>query len=125
MLINPYKWRELRIKQHVEALTLKHSSAMYTSDEMALNLIFRGRITELPPYYNVFSFTEKFLIQIPRIWHFNTCKPIVHAPLSQFHSWLSLFKIRDQLLLKKLEDISQNTGNAAMLAMKSQDYNKI
>jgi lipopolysaccharide biosynthesis glycosyltransferase len=125
MLIDPNKWRELRIKQHVEALTLAHPSSMYTSDEMALNLIFRGHLTELRSCYNVFSFTEIYLSEIPRIWHFNTYKPIIHASLNQFYSWLSLFNTNDQILLKKLETISQNLGNAAMLAMKSQEYNRI
>jgi len=119
-----YKWRKLRIKQHVEALTLAHPSAMYTSDEMALNLIFRGHLTELRPCYNIFSFTEKYLTEMPRIWHFNTYKPIIHAPLSQFYTWLSLFKTKDQILLKELENISEKLGNTAMLTMKSQDYNK-
>ncbi len=124
MLIHPYQWRELRIKQHVEALALAHPSAMYTSDEMALNLIFRGHVTELRPCYNTFSFTANYLTEIPRVWHFNTYKPIIHAPLSQFHTWLSLFKTRDQILLKKLQNISERLGIAAMLAMKSRDYNK-
>jgi lipopolysaccharide biosynthesis glycosyltransferase len=95
---------------------------MYTSDEMALNLIFRGNITELRPCYNIFSFTAKYVTEIPRIWHFNTYKPIIHAPLNQFYTWLSLFKTKDQILLKKLETISERLGKATMLAMKSQDY---
>ncbi len=123
--MDPQKWRELRIKQHVEALVLAHPSAMYTSDEMALNLIFRGRLTALRSCYNTFSFTAKSLTEIPRIWHFNTCKPIIHAPLSQFHTWLLLFRTKDQLLLKKLESIAAKSGIAAMLAMKSQNYNEI
>ena len=101
MLIDPNKWRELRIKQHVEALTLAHPSSMYTSDEMALNLIFRGHLTELRSCYNVFSSTGTYLTEIPRIWHFNTYKPIIHAPLNQFYSWLSFFNTQDQLLLKR------------------------
>lgn len=125
MLIDPYKWRELRVKQHVEALTRTHLSAMYTSDEMALNLIFRGHLTELRGGYNVFYFTEKYLSETPRIYHFNTYKPIIHAPLTQFYTWLSLLKKEDQILLKKLENISQKLGNTTMLAMKSQEYNKL
>lgn len=123
--MDPYKWRALRIKQHVEALTHAHPSAMYTSDEMALNLIFRGHLTELRACYNTFSFTEKYLSEIPRIWHFNTYKPIIHAPLSLFNIWLSVFKTKDQILLKQLENISKRLGTAAMLSMKSRDYNKI
>ena len=88
--MDPYKWRKLCIKQYVEALTLAHPSAMYTSDEMTLNLIFHGNLTKLRSCYNTFSFTEKYLNEIPRIWHFNTYKPIIHAPLSQFSNWLSL-----------------------------------
>jgi lipopolysaccharide biosynthesis glycosyltransferase len=122
MLMDSYHWRERRIKQHVEALTLTHPSAMYTSDEMALNLIFRGHLTELRPCYNTFSFTAKYLPEIPRIWHFNTYKPIIHAPLSQFSTWLSLFTMKDQILLKKLENISERLGTSAMLTMKSWDY---
>ncbi len=125
MLIDPNKWRELRIKQHVEALTLAHSSSMYTSDEMALNLIFRGHLTELRSCYNVFSTTAKYLIETPRIWHFNTLKPIIHTPLNQFYYWLSFFNTKDQMLLRRLEKISQNSGNAAMLAIKSREYNEI
>ncbi|CAF1337160.1 unnamed protein product [Rotaria sordida] len=125
MLIDSYKWRELRIKQHVEALVRAHPLAMYTSDEMALNLIFRGHLTELEQCYNTFSFTEKNLTKIPRIWHFNTYKPIIHAPLTQFYIWLSIFKTKDQILLKNLEKMSERLGKAAMLALKSQDYNKI
>ncbi len=124
-LIDPDKWRALRIKQHVEALALAHPSAMYTSDEMALNLIFRGHFTELPACYNTFSFTAKYSTEIPRIWHFNTYKPIIHAPLSLFNTWLSVFKTKDQILLHKLENISERLGIAAMLAMKSRDYKNI
>jgi lipopolysaccharide biosynthesis glycosyltransferase len=122
--MDPYEWRKLRIKQHVEALAIAHPSAMYTSDETALNLIFRGRFTELRSCYNIFSFTEKYLTEVPRIWHFNTYKPIIHAPLSQFLTWLSLFKAKDQILLKKLENISEKFGKATMLAINSQDYNR-
>ncbi|CAF2046063.1 unnamed protein product [Rotaria magnacalcarata] len=125
MLIDAYRWRELRIKQHVEALALSHPSAMHTSDEMALNLIFRGHLTQLQQCYNTFSFTETYLTEMPRIWHFNTYKPIVHAPLAQFDTWLSIFKPTDQMLLKKLEKISQTLGKLAMLALKSEDYNQI
>lgn len=125
MLINPYRWRELRIKQHVETLTRTHTSAMYTSDEMALNLIFRGHFTELQCCYNVFNFTEKYLNETQRIWHFNTNKPIIHAPLNQFHTWLTLFKTKDQTILKKLENISQKSGNTTLLAIKSQMYNQL
>lgn len=125
MLIDPNKWRELKIKQHVEALVFAHPSKMYTSDEMALNLIFCGKLTQLKQSYNVFSFTEQLLDGKPCIWHFNTCKPIVHSSLDQFHNWLALFHLQDQILLKKLENIAQIKGNSVMLAMKSQDYNKI
>ncbi|CAF3681608.1 unnamed protein product [Rotaria sp. Silwood1] len=72
MLMDSYKWRQFRIKQHVEALINAHPLAMYTSDEMALNLIFRGRLTDLRQCYNTFSFTARDLTEIPRIWHFNT-----------------------------------------------------
>lgn len=112
MLIEPDKWRQLQIKQHVEALALAHPSKMYTSDEMALNLIFRGQLT------------KQFLSEKPRIWHFNTCKPIVHLPLTRFYNWLAFFNARDQILLKELENICQTKGTAAMLAIKSEDYNQ-
>ncbi|UJR29113.1 hypothetical protein I4U23_010327 [Adineta vaga] len=125
MLIDPYKWRKLRVKQHVEALTLAHPSAMYTSDEMALNLIFRGHLTDLRACYNTFNFTEIFLNETARIWHFNTCKPILHMPLSQCQTWLSLFKTNDQILLKKLENIAKISGNTTLLEMKSEDYHRI
>ncbi|CAF2589419.1 unnamed protein product [Rotaria sp. Silwood2] len=124
MLMDSYKWRELRIKQHAEALVRAHPSAMYTSDEMALNLIFRGHLTELRQCYNTFSFAEKDLTESPRIWHFNTYKPIIHAPLAQFYNWLSIFKTKDQIILKNLEEISKRFGKAAMLALKSQDYSE-
>ncbi|CAF0914031.1 unnamed protein product [Adineta ricciae] len=125
MLIDPYRWRKLRIKQHVEALVLAHPSAMYTSDEMALNLIFRGQLTDLRACYNTFISTEKFLTETPRIWHFNTCKPILHLPLSQCQTWLSLFHPKDQIFLTKLENIATLSGKASLLTMKSEDYNRI
>ena len=125
MLVDPSKWRELRIKEHVEALTLAHSSSMYTSDEMALNLFFRGQLTELRSCFNVFDFTAQYLTESPRIWHFNTYKPIIHTPLSQFHLWLSLFKQKDQIILKKLQDIFHKSGQTAILNMKSSVYNTL
>ena len=122
MLMNPDRWRELRIKQHVEALVRAHPSAMYTSDEMALNLVYRGRVTVLRPCFNTFSFTEAHLTEEPRIWHFNTRKPIVHAPLSEFTRWLSLFTRDDQKLLQKLEQIHRQLGTTGLLAIASNDY---
>ncbi|CAF3716889.1 unnamed protein product [Rotaria sp. Silwood1] len=123
--MDSYKWRQFRIKQHVEALINAHPLAMYTSDEMALNLIFRGRLTDLRQCYNTFSFTARDLTEIPRIWHFNTYKPIIHAPLTGFSAWLSIFKKKDQILLKHLETISEQSETATVLALRSQDYNKI
>ena len=125
MLLDSLKWRELGVKQHVEALTLAHPSAMYTSDEMALNLIFRGQLTELRSCFNVFAFTAQFLTESPRIWHFNTCKPIIHAPLRQFHRWFFLFNQHDRKLLQKLEKICQTFGKTSILEMKSSDYNSV
>ena len=122
MLIDPDRWRELRIKQHIEALVRAHPSAMYTSDEMALNLVHRGRVTLLRSCFNTFSFTEAHLTEEPRLWHFNTCKPILNAPLSEFSPWMSLFKRDDQKLLQKLEQIHRQVGTADMLAITSDDY---
>ena len=99
--MNSDKWCKLRIKQHVEALILAHPSLMYTSDEMALNLIFQGHLTELRSCYNAFSFTEKCLTEMLCIWHFNAYKPIIHASLSQFPAWLSIFTVKDQIVLKR------------------------
>lgn len=125
MLIDPHKWRERRMKKHIEALTLAHPSAMHTSDEMALNLLFRGRFTELRACYNTFAFTAQYLTEPARIWHFNTRKPILHAPLREFQAWLSLFTRKDRVLLEKLENIASRQGVAALLAMKCDDYTSI
>ena len=125
MLINPGKWRTLRVKQHAQALTLSHPSAMYTSDEMALNLIFRGHLTELKPCYNTLSCTKKYLTDRPRIWHFNQSKPIVHTPLSLCDRWLSLFHRDDQRRLRKLADLSEKRGTSTLFALLSQDYNEL
>lgn len=122
MLIEPKKWLALRVKEHVEALTVTHPSAMYTSDEMALNLFFSGRITELHPSYNTFFFVVKHLRDIARIWHFNTQKPILHASLTQFPQWMSLFKKEDQLFLSKLESIYRQYGEKHLLSLDSQFY---
>jgi lipopolysaccharide biosynthesis glycosyltransferase len=125
MLINPGQWRALRIKEHAEALTLSHPSVMYTSDEMALNLLFRGHFTELHSCYNTLACTEKYLIERPRIWHFNQSKPIVHTPLDLCERWLSLFHRDDQRRLRKLADLSEQRGTSALFAFLSQNYNKL
>lgn len=124
MLINPEKWRLLRIKEHAQALTLSHPSAMYTSDEMALNLVFRGRLTELKSCYNTLACTRKYLADRPRIWHFNQSKPIVHTPLGLCGRWLSLFHRDDQRRLRKLADLSEKRGTSTLFALLSQDYNE-
>lgn len=125
MLINCFQWRKLRIKQHVEALVRSHPKEMYTSDEMALNLIFRGSFTELEPFYNVFHFNSNSLTDLTRIWHFNTLKPILQIPLNKSQRWISLFDRDDQNRLYKMEKIHQNSGRSTLLKMKSDDYRNL
>lgn len=125
MLIDPKKWQDRRIKEHVEALALRHPSDMYTSDEIALNLIFAGCITELPQSYNTFFFTAQYLRETGHIWHFNTQKPIVHTSLVQFSEWMALFKKDDYIFLNKLEEIYRQYGKNHLLSLNSRVYHHI
>ena len=125
MLINPAQWRALRIKEHVQALTLAHPSTMYTSDVLGLNLILRGHLTQLESSFNTFACTEKSLTDRPRIWHFNQSKPILHTPLRLLEQWFSLFHRDDQRRLEKLADLSEKQGPSALLALLSVEYNKL
>lgn len=120
--MQPEKWRNLRIKQHIAALVQQYPSYMYTSDEMALNLIFKGRITELKQCYNVFSSTESYLTEKPRIWHFNTQKPILHMPIDKFPRWFENFSDYDKKVLRKLDDLFHRYGLRYVLSINSDEY---
>ncbi|CAF0808690.1 unnamed protein product [Didymodactylos carnosus] len=121
MLIDVEKFREKKVKEHVEVLVKTYPDDMLTSDEMALNLLFRGQITELPQEFNTFSFNCQY-INTPRIWHFNIKKPIIHTSLNNFPIWLNLFNNKDTTVLRALSFVFNCFGKNRVLAIKSDAY---
>lgn len=49
------KWREENISEHIVALASQHQKYMFTSDEMAINLVLQGKVEPLPLQYLFFA----------------------------------------------------------------------
>ncbi len=121
MLINPKIWYMKRISDQIKRIILTHCQYMYTSDEMAINLFFKGMVDQLPEEYNTMSFSK---VKNPKIIHFNTKKPILGSSLYFFHNWLSLFDKNDKKVLLKLEAMRGKSDKSRIIKIKSDAYHE-
>lgn len=116
MILNLPYWRENEVATHIKAIITQNCDKMITSDEMAINLYFKGKATKLARKFN---WIEEPDFKKARLLHFNTTAPILDRELRTYSHWIALFSRNEQMILQKMQKLRDKAGRDAVRFLKA------
>ena len=116
MIINLPYWRKNEVATHIKAIITQNCDKMITSDEMAINLYFKGKVTKL---VSEFNWMEEPDHEKARLIHFNTIVPILDRDIGEYSHWVALFSRKEQKRLHQMQKLRDKIGKDAVRFLKA------